>query len=386
MTNPHLKRRLRLGMVGGGPDAFIGGVHRIAARIDDQFELVAGVFSSDHERSKASARELHIAEERSYDTFTTMAKLESAREDGIDVVSIVTPNHLHFEIAKSFLEAGIHVICDKPLTTNLADANALASLVEKSGLIFCLTHNYTGYPLVRQARTLVREDKLGKIRVIQLHYAQDWLATAVENEGSKQADWRTDPERSGPAGCVGDIGTHAINLSSFITGLELNELSADLHTFIEGRRLDDNAHILLRYRGGARGMLWSSQVAAGHDNNLGIHIYGESGSLSWVQENPNDLIYTPLGEVPRRLIRAGKELSESASLATRLPAGHPEGYLEGFAQIYRDAAEQITARLEHRDPAPSSLCIPSVNDGVEGVRFIEKCVDSSQGNAKWVKC
>lgn len=386
MSGSKLKRRLRLGMVGGGPGAFIGGVHRIAARIDDQYELVAGVFSSDHERSKVTAQELHVTEDRCYDTFTTMASVESARDDGIDVVAIVTPNHLHFEIAKSFLEAGIHVICDKPLTTNLADANALATLVEESDLIFCLTHNYTGYPMVRQARALVREEKLGKIRVVQLHYAQEWLATAAENEGSKQAEWRTDPERSGPAGCVGDIATHAINLAGFITGLELDELSADLHTFVDGRRLDDNAHILLRYRGGARGMLWSSQVATGHDNNLGIHLYGELGSLSWEQQNPNDLIYTPLGEVSRRFTRAGKEISEIASLATRLPAGHPEGYLEGFAQIYRDAAEQITARLENRAPAPSSLCIPSVNDGVEGVRFIEKCVQSSQGNAKWVKC
>lgn len=372
-------------MVGGGPGAFIGGVHRIAARIDDQYELLAGVFSSEHDRSKVLAQELHIAEDRCYDTYTSMARAEAARDDGIDVVSIVTPNHLHFEIAKSFLEAGIHVICDKPLTTKLADASALASLVKKSGLMFCLTHNYTGYPMVRQARALVREGKLGKIRVVQLHYAQDWLTTAVENEGSKQAEWRTDPERSGPAGCVGDIGTHAINLAGFITGLELDELSADMHTFIEGRRLDDNAHILLRYRGGARGMLWSSQVAMGHDNNLGIHIYGELGSLSWKQESPNELIHTSLGEVPRRLRRGGKELSETANLATRLPAGHPEGYLEGFAQIYRDVAEQIMARLENRDPALSSLCIPSVDDGVEGVRFIEKCIESSQENTKWVK-
>ncbi len=379
-----LGRRLRLGMVGGGRDAFIGAVHRIAARIDDRYELVAGALSADPEKARASGADLGLAPDRAYGSFAEMAVAEAAREDGIDAVAIVTPNHLHYAPAKAFLEAGIHVICDKPLTSTLEDAEALQALVDSSGLVFGLTHNYTGYPLVRQAREMVAEGALGPIRLVQAEYVQDWLSTPLEETGQKQAEWRTDPARSGPAGCVGDIGTHAFNLARFITGLELDALAADLQTFVPGRRLDDNAHILLRFFGGARGMLWSSQVAPGNENGLRIRIYGETGGLSWGQENPNELIHTPLGEAPRRLTRGGPGLGAAAARATRVPPGHPEGYLEGFAQLYLDLAEQIEAKLTGRPADPTATLVPTVADGVEGVRFIARSVESSAEGGVWL--
>ncbi|MDJ0947220.1 MAG: Gfo/Idh/MocA family oxidoreductase [Kiloniellales bacterium] len=379
-----LGRRLRLGMVGGGRDAFIGAVHRIAARLDDRYELVAGALSADPEKARASAADLGLAAERAYGSFAEMAAAEAERGDGIDVVAIVTPNHLHYAPAKAFLEAGIHVICDKPLTSTLEDAEALQALVESSGLVFGLTHNYTGYPLVRQGREMVAAGELGAIRLVQAEYVQDWLSTPLEETGQKQAEWRTDPARSGPAGCVGDIGTHAFNLARFITGLELESLAADLQTFVPGRRLDDNAHILLRFAGGARGMLWASQVAPGHENGLRLRVYGETGGLSWRQENPNELIHTPLGEAPRRLTRGGPGLGAAAARATRVPPGHPEGYLEGFAQLYLDLAEQIEARLTGRPPDPAALLVPTVADGVEGVRFIALSVRSSAEGGAWL--
>ena len=371
-------------MVGGGQGAFIGGVHRIAARLDDRYELVAGALSTDPERNRISAGELLIDPDRCYDSFQEMAETEAEREGGIDVVAIVTPNHVHYEAARAFLQAGIHVICDKPLTTCLEDARSLARLVKESGLIFALTHNYTGYPLVRHAREMVRQGALGRIRVIQLEYPQGWLATRVEVEGHKQAEWRTDPKRSGPAGCVGDIATHAVNLAWFITELEIDELAADLHTFVEGRMLDDNAHVLLRFTGGAKGMLWSSQVAPGNENALRIRVYGEKGGLDWNQENPNIMMWSPLNDVPQKLTRAGNKLGQAAELATRIPAGHPEGYLEGFAQLYKDTAEQIIAMMQNRKPDPASLLVPTVEDGVQGVRFIEKCVESHHLGGSWV--
>ncbi len=379
-----LGRRLRLGMVGGGRDAFIGAVHRIAARLDDRYELVAGALSADPEKARASAADLGLAAERAYGSFAEMAAAEAERDDGIDVVAIVTPNHLHYAPAKAFLEAGIHVICDKPLTSNLEDAEALQNLVASSGLVFGLTHNYTGYPLVRQAREMVAEGALGPIRLVQAEYVQDWLSTRLEETGQKQAEWRTDPARSGPAGCVGDIGTHAFNLGRFITGLELEALAADLQTFVPGRRLDDNAHILLRFAGGARGMLWASQVAPGHENGLRIRIFGEAGGLAWSQEDPNQLIHMPLGEAPRRLTRGGPGLGIAAARATRIPPGHPEGYLEGFAQLYLDLAEQIEARLTGRAPDPAAMLVPTVADGVEGVRFIARSVQSSAEGGTWL--
>jgi len=368
-------RRLRLGMVGGGRGSFIGAVHRIAARLDDRFELVAGALSSDPTRAKASAVELYISEDRAYTDFREMAKSEAAREDGIDVVSIVTPNNMHFAPAKAFLEAGINVICDKPMTLNSAEAEELTSIVEKSGKIFALTHNYTGYPMVRQARQMIAEGALGNIRVIQVEYPQDWLTTKQEGADNKQANWRTDPKQSGAGGCIGDIGTHAYNLANFITGLKVTELCAELTTFVEGRALDDNAQIMLRYGNGARGMLWSSQVAPGNENSLKIRVYGEKAGLEWSQEDPNYLLFSPFGEQPRRITRGGPGNFPVAEAGTRIPPGHPEGYLEGFANLYSDIADMIMFETEN--------LVPTVYDGLDGLKFIEAAVASSNEGAVW---
>ena len=383
-ANDAKNRRLRLGMVGGGPGAFIGAVHRIAARLDDHFELVAGALSSNPERSRAAALDLHIAPERAYESFAEMAAAEAKRPDRIDAVSIVTPNHVHFEPAKAFLEAGFHVICDKPLTTTVEDALALAQIVRRSGLIFGLTHNYTGYPLVRQAREMVKAGELGGIRVVQVEYAQDWLTTPVEATGNKQAVWRTDPAQSGPAGSLGDIGTHAYNIACFVTGLRCDQVAADVSIFVPGRRLDDNVQVLLRFEGGARGMLWASQVATGNENNLRLRVYGDKAGLEWGQENPNYLRFTPYGKPPVTISRAGAGATASAKRASRIPSGHPEGYLEAFAQLYADLAEQIAARNAGRAPLPGSLLVPGVADGVAGVQFIAGVLDSSRQNSAWV--
>lgn len=373
--------RLRLGMVGGGPGAFIGAVHRIAARMDDRYELVAAALSSDPGKSLAAAEELHIP--RAYGRFEEMAVAEAARPDGIEAVAIVTPNHLHYSNAKKFLEAGIHVICDKPLTTTLEDALDLAKIVERTRLIFGLTHNYTGYPMVRQAREMTLAGELGAIRVIQVEYAQDWLSTPVEKTGQKQAEWRTDPARSGPGGSLGDIGTHAFNLACFVTGLSCQEVAAEVTTFVPGRRLDDNVQLLLRFSQGAKGMLWASQVAAGNENNLRLRVYGERAGLEWQQEHPNELIFAPLGQPRRTLRRGGPGTGAAAAAAIRIPAGHPEGYLEAFAQLYKDLAEQITARRERRSPDPQSLLVPGIADGVEGMRFISAVLESSRNRSAW---
>jgi predicted dehydrogenase len=378
------KRRLRLGMVGGGPGAFIGAVHRIAARMDDHFELVAAALSSDPARSRAAAIDLHVAPERAYGSFAEMVAAEAKRPDRIDAVSIVTPNHVHFGPAKAFLEAGIHVICDKPLTTTVADALALAEIVRRSGLIFGLTHNYTGYPLVRQAREMIAAGELGRLRVVQVEYAQDWLTTAVEATGQKQAVWRTDPAQSGPAGSLGDIGTHAYNIACFVTGLRCYQVAADVSIFVPGRRLDDNVQVLLRFEGGARGMLWASQVATGNENNLRLRVYGEKAGLEWGQENPNYLRFTRYGKEPMTISRNGAGSTDVAKHASRIPSGHPEGYLEAFAQLYADLAEQISARNEKRAPSPTSLLVPGVVEGVEGVRFISGVLESSGKNSAWV--
>ena len=377
-------RRIRLGMVGGGQGAFIGGVHRIAARIDDRYELVAGALSSDPHRASASAAELHIEPQRSYSDFRLMAQAEAARQDGIDVVSIVTPNHLHAGIATTFLDAGIHVVCDKPLTTTLADAMALVQRVRQSKCLFALTHNYSGYPMVRQAREMVAAGELGEIRVLQAEYPQDWLSTSLESTGQKQASWRVDPAQAGAGGSLGDIGSHAEHLARFISGLELSEVSADLSTFVAGRRLDDNAHVLLRYAGGARGMLWSSQVAPGNENSLRVRVYGSRAGLEFHQENPNQLWFTPLGQPPRLITRGGSGSGVAAGHATRIPSGHPEGYLEGFAQLYRDVAEQIHARWQQRAPNPLACSVPTVVDGALGMKFIEAVIESSRADGRWV--
>jgi predicted dehydrogenase len=370
-------------MVGGGPGGFIGAVHRIAARLDDRFELVAAALSSDPERARAAALDLHIAPDRAYRSFTEMASAEATRKDRIDAVSIVTPNYLHYQPAKVFLEAGIHVICDKPLTTTLEDALDLAQMVHRTGLLFAVTHNYTGHPMVRQARQMIADGELGPIRLVQVEYAQDWLATPLEKSGQKQAAWRTDPAQSGPAGSLGDIGTHAYNLAGFVTGLNCRELAAELHTFVPGRRLDDNVQIMLRFTQGARGLLWASQVATGNRNNLRLRVYGEKAGLEWRQEDPDYLRFATLGKAPISIYRGGPAATAVAAHASRVPAGHPEGYLEAFAQLYADMAEQISARLEGRPPNPVSLLVPTVDDGVAGMRFISAVLESSRRNAAW---
>lgn len=382
ITAAHVARapRIRLGMVGGGRGAFIGAVHRIAARLDDQYELVAGAFSSDPERSAASAADLGV--ERSYGSFAEMAQREARRKDGIEAVAIVTPNHMHAPAAMEFLRRGIHVICDKPLTATLPEAKKLAKAAEKSGVVFALTHNYTGYPMVRQAREMIAAGELGDIRLVNVQYIQDWLSEPVEQTGQKQADWRTDPARSGAGGSTGDIGTHAFNLAGYMSGLTLETLAADLQSFVPGRRVDDNGHVLLRYQGGARGMLWCSQVAAGEENGLKIKIYGTRAGLEWHQENPNYLWVTPLGKPAYRLTRGGAGSGAAAGRLTRIPSGHPEGYLEGFANIYAEAARAIIARREGAalDPA---VHFPGLKEGLEGVAFVDACVRSSRRNAAW---
>ena len=380
-----MERKIRIGMVGGGKDAFIGGVHRIALRLDGYYELVAGSFSSNFDNSKETGKDLGLAEDRIYKTYQEMAEKESSRSDAIDVVAIVTPNHLHVPIAKIFAEKGIHIICDKPLALSSKEAISLKNIVESKKLIFALTHNYTGYPMVRHARSLIQKGDLGSIRVIQAEYPQDWLTTKAEDSGLKQAEWRTDPKRSGCGGCIGDIGTHAFNLIRFITGLEIEELSADIHTFVKGRLLDDNAQIMLRFKGGAKGALWSSQVAVGNENNLKIRIYGENGGIEWRQEDPNYLYYTEFGHPTQRVTRGSGNVSKEAKDVTRIPPGHPEGYLEGFANIYNDVYKKLYAQINNQNYDDSNDCFPTINDGVEGMRFIETALESSKNNGKWIR-
>jgi len=379
-----MERPLRLGMVGGGRGAFIGAVHRLSARMDGQYELVAGALSSDPQRCKESGADLGLAPDRVYKSFAEMAGAESKRPDGIEVVSIVTPNDSHHAIARAFLDRGIDVICDKPMTTTVEDALDLVQTVKRTGLIFGVTHNYTGYPMVRQAREMVAAGELGTIRVVQVEYVQDWLTTKLEDTGQKQAAWRVDPERAGAGGSLGDIGTHAYNLAGFVTGLAARELAADLSRFVPGRKLDDNVHMLLRFENGARGMLWSSQVAPGNENGLRLRVYGEKGGLEWSQEHPNQLRFSPVGQPPRTLSRGGPSLGAAAPRATRIPSGHPEGYLEAFANLYRDLAEQIRARRAKRAPDRAALLVPTVEDGAHGVKFIHAAVESSAKNSSWV--
>ena len=372
--------KIRLGIVGGGIGAFVGSIHRIAARLDDRYELLAGALSSEPRRAADSAAELGIDPRRAYASFEEMAKKEGKLKHGIEAVAIVTPNHLHCAVAKAFLEAGIHVICDKPLSSSLEDAEQIEKIVEGSGLIFAITYNYSGYPMVRHAREMVAAGKLGNIRVIQVEYAQDWLATNIEAEGQKQAAWRTDPTRAGTGGSIADIGTHAFHLAEFISGLEAKSLLADLDTFVAGRSLDDNANILLHYSNGAKGMLWSSQVASGQENALRIRLFGDKGGLEWDQEDPNYLQYRPLRETRQILTRGGPAVGETAARATRIPAGHPEGFLEGFANLYRDIADMIEAG---RTGKSLTTLVPDVTDGVKGVKFVEKAVSSNAAGSIW---
>lgn len=373
------QRPIRLGMVGGGVGAFIGGVHRIAARIDGNYQLVAGALSSRPETAKESGRLLGLEDARNYTDFTQMAQSEAARADGIEAVVIVTPNHMHFAPAKAFLEAGVHVICDKPLTSSYDDAQKLAQIVPKNGAKFLLTHNYTGYPLVREAQKMIADGKLGKLRVVQVEYPQDWLTENIEKTGQKQALWRTDPSKSGVGGALGDIGTHAYNLARFVTGLELDALSADLSSFVPGRALDDNVNIMMRFAGGARGMLWASQVAPGQENGLMIRVYGEKAALEWVQAEPNKMWYSPFGEPRQLLTRGGPHVGEAGASVTRIPAGHPEGYLEAFATLYKEFAGVI------RGEEGAGTALPTLADGLEGMQFILAAVASSKADGKWTR-
>ena len=376
-------RPIRLGMVGGGRDAFIGAVHRIASRIDGHFNLVAGALSSTPEKSQASGRDLGLPKDRIYDDFRQMAIREGRLKEGIEAVAIVTPNHMHAPAAKEFLRRGIHVICDKPLTSKLFDAKTLVSAAERSDALFVLTHNYTGYPMARQAREMIANKEIGDIRVVQVEYAQDWLSTPLEHEGPKQAEWRTDPEKTGAGGATGDIGTHAYNIACFVTGLTLKSLAADLDAFVDGRQVDDNGHVMMRFEGGAKGMLWCSQVAPGNENALRLRVYGTKGGLEWAQEDPNYLWHPPLGQPKRLITRNGAGAGDAAGRMSRIPPGHPEGYLEGFANIYSEAAAAIRAKQSGGDP-PADVIYPTVHDGLKGMQFVDACVRSSRRNGAWV--
>ena len=373
-----MSRKLRMGMVGGGQGAFIGAVHRMAAALDGEIEFLAGALSSTPEKARASGAALGLADERNYGTWEEMLAGELAREDRIDLVSIVTPNHLHYPVAKAFAEAGIHVVCDKPLVHTSEQARDLVRVVRESDVVFAVTYNYTGYPMVKQARHMIRTGQLGPLRKVVVEYRQGWLAAPLED--NKQADWRTDPTRSGLGGAVGDIGTHAENLMTSVTGLELEAVCADLTAFVPGRMLDDDASALLRFRGGAKGLLTVSRVEIGAENDLRLRVHGTQGSLSWRQEDPNHLLFDPLGAPRQVLTRGGPGLCEDAQQATRLPAGHPEGFIEAFANVYRAAAVHIRAKAEGRDHTPD---YPTVEDGARGVRFIEKVVESSRSAGKW---
>jgi predicted dehydrogenase len=375
-------RRIRLGMVGGGEGAFIGAVHRIAARLDDHYELVAGALSSEPARALRSAEAIGLP--RAYPDYATMAREEAARPDGIEAVAIVTPNDQHAPAAEAFLRAGVHVICDKPVTTTLDEARRLKALVEETGRLFAVTHNYTGYPMVRHARQLVRDGALGEIRVVQVEYAQDWLTERLEATGQKQAAWRTDPKRSGAGGCIGDIGTHAFNLLHYVTGLKTTEIAAELSTFVPGRALDDNVQVMLRLANGARGSLWASQVAPGNENGLRLRVYGSKGGIEWAQEHPNQLRHAPFGEPVRTLARGTGAVLPDGQRVTRLPSGHPEGYLEAFATVYAEIAQAIRAARTGQ-PVPAGVNFPTLDDGIEGLAFIEAAVRSSAEGGRWTR-
>jgi predicted dehydrogenase len=383
-----MKRKIRMGMIGGGRGAFIGAVHRTAAALDGQIELVCGAFSADPIVSKLSGADFFLAPERCYGTYEEMIGTEATlpENERMDLVAIVTPNHLHFDPAMMALDHGFHVICDKPVCLNVKEAKLIQEKVKSTGLLFALTHAYTGYPMVRQAKDMIANGELGVIRRVVVEYAQGWLSTAIENEDQKQASWRTDPERSGAAGSMGDIGTHAQNLAEYISGLQIESICADLHTHIPGRRLDDDGSLLLRMNNGARGLLFASQISAGEENNLRISIYGEKGSLSWEQMEPNTLIARWLDK-PTQLYRTGVgTLYPQAEVHTRIPAGHPEGYLEAFANIYRDLAFCIQARLSNETVDPLYTDFPTIDDGVRGMEFIAAVVKSGmQDEVKWVK-
>ena len=385
-----LGRTLKMGMVGGGPGAFIGDVHRRAALLDGGVELVAGAFSPSPRKSRDKGRELLLDTARVHGSLESLIAHELTLPEGerVDFVSIVTPNHLHFPMARTLLAAGIHVVCEKPMTLDVAEARRLRTLVEDSGRVFALAHNYTGYPLVKLARDLVRSGELGRVRKVLVEYQQGWLATPLERTGMKQARWRTDPRRSGAGGCIGDIGTHAANLAEYVTGRRITALAAELTTFVTRRKVDDDASILLRFEGGARGALLASQVAVGEENGLSIRVYGERRGLRWRQETPNALQLTAL-DGPEETWSRGQahvaERSPAAARATRLPSGHPEAFIEAFANVYANACDTIRARLLGEEPDPLALDFPTVEDGLRGMLFIETAVRSARSTEKWTR-
>ncbi|MDG2401327.1 MAG: Gfo/Idh/MocA family oxidoreductase [Akkermansiaceae bacterium] len=381
-----MNRKLRMGMVGGGRGAFIGQVHRMAANLDGKIELVAGAFSSNPEKSKLSGEDFFIDPNRAYGSYEEMAKAESSREDGIDFVSIVVQNHLHFAVAKCFLDAGINVICDKPLTVDLEQAKELKKIVEKSGLTFALTHNYTGYPMVKEARRMIKDGELGRLLKVVAEYPQGYAVGDVEGEGSGAiANWRADPKIAGKSNCMGDIGTHAHNLTKYITGLEIDELAAELTAFIPGRELDDDGNCLVRFTEGVKGIIYASQISNGDENNLNIRVYGTKASLEWHQEDPNELI-VKFANAPRKTYRRGNDyLGSAAQENSRTPFAHPEGFIEAFANVYLAAAKAISDQIDGTPPPEGGYDFPTVDDGVAGVAFIAACVESSQKNATWTK-
>jgi predicted dehydrogenase len=374
-------RPLRWGMIGGGEGAFIGGVHRMAARLDGRYQLVAGVFSSDAEKTKRSAVALGVDPARAYPSVEAMIAAEKQRSDGIEVVSIVTPNHVHYVQSAACLEAGLDVICDKPLTTNLADAVKLVQLAASKQRLLGVTFNYTGYPMVRHAKQLVADGLIGNLRVVQVEYPQGWLSTALEKSGQKQASWRTDPKQAG-AGALGDIGSHAFQLAEFVTGAQVAEVAADVSALVPGRVIDDNVNVMLRFANGARGSLWASQVAIGHLNSHRLRVYGDAGSIQWFQERPEELLVVEQGQSPRS-VRRGDPETPTSSVA--LPGGHPEGFIEAFSQLYTDFAERVTARLEKRSPKAASLFAPDAATGTRVMAFIEAVLKSGQANSAWTR-
>jgi predicted dehydrogenase len=384
-----MKRKIRMGMVGGGSGAFIGSIHRMAALMDGHIEMVCGALSSDPEKSRLSGENWYLPADRVYSTYKKMFESESSLPAGerMDFVTIVTPNHLHFEPVKLALEKGFHVVCDKPVTFNTKEALELESLVQQSGLVFALTHTYTGYPMVKQARKMMTSGEFGKIRKVVVEYPQGWLSTAIEQSGQKQASWRTDPKQSGKAGSVGDIGTHAGNLAEYISGLRISEVCADVSIYVKGRLLDDDANVLIRFDKDAKGILHCSQVCAGDENNLNIRIYGETGGIEWHQQEPNTLLVKRLGK-PMETYRAGGDksyLGNEAMANIRTPGGHPEGYIEAFANIYRNVAMVIQAKLDNRKPDEVFNDFPTIHDGVKGMKLIDAIIESGSSNQKWIK-
>ena len=372
-----VQRPLRLGMVGGGHGAYIGNIHRLAARLDGQWYLVAGAFDVDPDRGRAFAIGQGLDPARSYGSAADLIAGEAVRADRVDAVAICTPNFTHYPIARALIEAGFDVICEKPLTATLDDAVALEKLARESGRFVGVTYTYSGYPMVHEARVRVAKGEIGQVRSVQVEYPLEWMATAIEQQGNAQAAWRTDPKKNGRGGSIGDIGTHAYHLAGFVTGLKLQSLTADLATFVEGRALDDNAHVMMRYAGGARGLLWSSQVALGNSNGVRLRVFGETGAFQWFQEQPNELTYAPLGGRVQILKRGAEDLSEDARARTRTPPGHPEGYLEAFANLYAGFAEAIRARRDGRQPSAIGQNLPTAHDGLKGVAFVEAVVDSA---------